>query len=197
MKPSFRPSARRPQLTPPDLGSPRAQRALCAGCGVAAVAACIGLCAHMALFTDAGIPALLETARAQALSADDGLGYTVTPPQSDPEEAPPSTDAAPDTPPAAEAELLDDADPDNPAQPVEEAPAQTPASPPDDAQDTFEGPTGPDTTRAEATGMPVSGGVSAEPMDALLEALAKHHGARSAAPVVFADAATGHVAYDC
>ena len=92
-----------------------------------------------------------------------------------------STPAAPDAQDAATADTVVPSDPD----------ATAP-----DAVETSDGtPCGPDATLALETGVPMAGGESANPMDALLETVARQQVEGSPIEVAYADEDTGQVAY--
>ena len=98
-----------------------------------------------------------------------------------------STPAAPDARDAAPADTVVPSVPDAPSDPDAAAP---------DAAETSDGtPCGPDATLALETGVPMAGGESANPMDALLETVARQQVEGSPIEVAYADEDTGQVAY--
>lgn len=168
---------------------------LCAGAG-------LGLGAHLALFANIiGLPSPNPTmARALDPSTSD-LGITVTLPDAD-------TDADIDghTVPSVNhedlsleaTEPLDITEEDADAHPNEnEHDSEHSEAAPSPNSDAFgeEGPTGPDATLAEATGMPMAGGPSASPLETLLQVVAKYQDRDIAAAVEAYDEATGEVVY--
>ncbi len=83
--------------------------------------------------------------------------------------------------------------PDVPTAP--DAPSDPDATAPDAVETSDGTPCGPDATLALETGVPMAGGESANPMDALLETVARQQVEGSPIEVAYADEDTGQVAY--
>lgn len=183
-----------------------AQRAFRASCGAAILVACIGMGIHITLYKTDALPTLgALSAGAQPLDEYD-LGITVTSPaQTDeptehPQDAPIDTTDQTATPEHAEEAASPPESPDKPetadAANDPDSIATTPEQPtPRHIEDGDDGPIGPDTTLAEATGMPMAHGTSTDPMDALLQTLAEQATYSQAASVVDFDTETGRVTY--
>lgn len=183
------------------IASAAVRRVRLASYRAAVAVVCLGVGTHLVLLMSNRPPNTADLVTAYALDPqEDPLGTTVTGPGLSEPEVSEHVDPNSKTPeafPGADGQtgkgqgigaLIEDG-PSTPAA-TEEDPAPSPT------EDRDEGPTGPDTTMAEATGMPVAGGTSADPMDALLQALATYQDTAPVASVIAFDEATGHVVYE-
>lgn len=164
------------------------------------------MCIHITLYKTGALSSLgALSAGAQPLD-EYNLGTTVTGPAQTDEQAehgqaaPIESTDQPTEPEAAEEATSPLASPDEPETVNAAHDLGSIATPPEQPtprliEDGDDGPVGPDTTLAKATGMPMAHGTSADPMDALLQTLAKQSAYSQPASVVDFDTETGRVTY--
>lgn len=169
---------------------------LCAGAG-------FGLGAHLALFANIIGPSLPEPTMAHALNPNTlEVGTTVTFPDYafNGSDQPGSNLNSEDQ----ERSLLKAAQPVAPEEEQDDTvtsqsddsnAGNEPVPALDEEPHDDEGPRGPDATLAEATGMPMAGGPSANPLEALLQVVAKYQDGGATTTVEAYDEATGTVVY--